>query len=45
MLQAQFLKGLIEDLEAFANELPSGLAKVDIEDNLTKDQRSGFNFF
>ena len=40
------LKGVIEDLEVFANELPDGLEKeTDIKDNLTTEERTGLNMF
>ena len=45
IVSSTVLKGIIEDLEVFANELPDGVQKVDVDDNLTTEQRTGLNMF
>ena len=44
-VKSHVLKGIIEDLEVFSNELSAGLEKVHKKDNLTIEQRSGLNIF
>ena len=44
-VSSSVLKGIVEDLEAFANQLPGELQKVDVIDNLTVEQRTGLNLF
>ena len=42
-VRSPILKGIIEDLEVFANEFPKNLRSKPVQDNLTVDQRLGFN--
>ena len=44
-VSSSVLKGVIEDLEVFANEVPDGMDKVQITDNLTVKQRAALNTF
>ena len=44
-VNSQVLKGVIEDLEIFANEFPEGLNKIEFKDNLTADQRNSITVF
>ena len=45
IVNSQILKNVIEDLEIFANELPEDLAKTNVMDNLTTDQRMALSIF
>ena len=45
MIDSPVLKGVIEDLEIFANEFPSNMNKKIIGDNLTVEQRLGLSTF
>ena len=45
MVKSQVLKGIIEDLEIFANELPHNVPNFVVNDNLTVDQRVGLSVF
>lgn len=44
-VKSQVLKGIIEDLEIFANEFPNNVPSLSVRDNLTVDQRVGLGVF
>ena len=44
-INSPVLKGIIEDLEMFANEFPSNMEKQIVSDNLTVEQRLGLSRF
>ena len=43
--KSSVLKGIVEDLEVFANEFPSNIETLKVIDNLTVDQRVGLTTF
>ena len=45
MIDSPVLKGVIEDLEVFANEFPFVLKKKIVKDNLSIEQRVGLQTF
>ena len=44
-VKSTVLKGIIEDLEVFANEFPKNMPELTGKDNLTIDQRAGLSHF
>ena len=42
-VKSPILKGIIEDLEVFANEFPNNMETLSVRDNLTIEQRMGLN--
>ena len=44
-VKSQVLKGIVEDLEVFANEFPKNMETRDVVDNLTVDQRVALKVF
>ena len=44
-VKSTVLKGIIEDLEVFANEFPKNMPELIVKDNLTIDQRAGLSHF
>ena len=45
MVKSNVLKGIVEDLEVFANEFPGNMETLEIRDNLLIDQRVGLSTF
>ena len=44
-VKSTVLKGVIEDLEVYANEFPNNMPELVVKDNLTIDQRAGLSCF
>jgi hypothetical protein len=44
-VKSNVLKGIVEDLEVFANEFPGNMETLNVRDNLTVDQRVGLTTF
>ena len=44
-VKSQVLKGIVEDLEVFANDFPQNMDTLEVRDNLSIDQRIGLKVF
>ena len=44
-VKSSVLKGVVENLERFANEFPQNMPKIEVRDNLTIEQREGLDVF
>lgn len=44
-VKSQVLKGIVEDLEVFANDFPKNVSEFPLRDNLSVDQRIGLSVF